>query len=134
MKTAFLLVRAEGRVYALPVDCVLEVDDVGDVMPVPSRQPALRGVTQLRGRLVPLVHLGALLAGHPAPPERGATQVVTQAGDRRVALEVDDAEAVIRERPLALPRGERAAWAAGVTRRAGALVPILDVEALCDRI
>jgi chemotaxis signal transduction protein len=130
----YLVVAVDGKAFALPVGQVIEVGDLGDVMPVPTRQPAMRGVTQLRGRMLPVVHLGALMRSGAAPPERGHTQVVTRIGDRRVAFEVDEADAVIREVALPLPRGERTAWATGVTRRAGAMVPILDVEALCDKI
>jgi len=98
----------------------------------------VRGVTPLRGRLVPLVHLGALLGERPPPAERGRAAVLVQLGAgeglRQVALEVDDADDVVRETALPVPRGESLPWAAGVARRRGALVPILDLDALGDRI
>jgi chemotaxis signal transduction protein len=51
-----------------------------------------------------------------------------------VAFEVDDANDVVREAALPVPRGESLPWAAGVARRRGALVPILDLDALGGRI
>src|SRR6184192_1843148 len=90
------------------------------------------------GRLVPLVHLGALLGERPPPAERGRAAVLVQLGAgeglRQVALEVDDADDVVRETALPVPPGESLPWAAGVARRRGALVPILDLDALGDRI
>jgi len=124
----YLLVRAEGKPYGLPLARVLEVGDLGEVLEVP------RGLTPLRGRLVPLVHLGALLGERPPPAERGHTAVLVALGERSVAFEVDDADDVVREAMLPVPGGESLPWAAGVARRMGTLVPILDLDALGDRI
>ena len=137
----YLLVRSEGKSYGLPVGRVLEVGDATEVLSVPSKMPAVRGLTPLRGRLVPLVHLGAFLTGTDAPPLAAApnavrTVVLVELGTsgKQVAFEVDDADAVVREQPLPVPRGQTLPWAAGVAEQAGGLVPILDLDALGDRI
>ena len=130
----YLLVRAEGRAYGLPVGRVLEVADAGQVLEVPRSLPAVRGMTPLRGRLVPLIHLGAFLAGRTPPPELGRTVVLVELRGRQVAFEVDDADAVVREQVMPVPRGHSLPWAVGVANQDGALVPILDLEALGDRI
>ncbi len=122
----------------MPLGRVLEVGDLGEVLDVPRRLPAMRGVTPVRGRLVPLVHLGALMGQRAAPPDLGQAAVLVELGAgegrRHVAFEVDDADDVIREAPLPVPRGESLPWASGVARRRGALVPILDLEALGDHL
>lgn len=136
----YLLVRSEGKAYGLPVGRVLEVGDATEVLAIPRKLPAVRGLTPLRGRLVPLIHLGAFLAGREAPalPESGSRTIVLVqlgvGGDRQVAFEVDDADAVVREQPLPVPRGQSLPWAAGVAERESGLVPILDLDALGDRI
>jgi purine-binding chemotaxis protein CheW len=131
----YLLVRADRRPYGLPVQRVLEVGDVTDVLEVPRATPALRGLTPVRGRLLPLVHLGALLGGRAAPPERGRSRVVVALrGGRAAALEVDDAEEVVREDPLPVPPGHDLPWASGVARRAEGLVPVLDLDRLEERL
>ncbi|OLC02371.1 MAG: hypothetical protein AUH78_01360 [Gemmatimonadetes bacterium 13_1_40CM_4_69_8] len=138
MSRGYLLVRVDGKAYGLPLARVLEVGDLGEVLDVPRALAAVRGVTPLRGRLVPLVHLGALLGERSPPAERGRAAVLVQLGAgeglRQVALEVDDADDVVRETALPVPPGESLPWAAGVARRRGALVPILDLDALGDRI
>jgi chemotaxis signal transduction protein len=135
----YLLVRSEGKAYGLPVGHVLEVGDATEVLAIPRKLPAVRGLTPLRGRLVPLIHLGALLAGReaPVPDASGARTVVLVelgASGRQVAFEVDDADAVVREQPLPVPRGQSLPWAAGVAEQPSGLVPILDLDALGDRI
>ncbi|HEX9611356.1 MAG TPA: chemotaxis protein CheW [Gemmatimonadales bacterium] len=135
MSRGYLLVRVDGRLLGLPLTGVLEVSDVAELLDAPRAVPAVRGLTTLRGRLVPLVHLGALLGGRSAPDQRGRTAVLVRLGQRQVAFEVDDADEVVREDPMPVPRGEHLPWAAGVARpRPGALVPILDLDALADRI
>ncbi len=134
----YLLVRVAGQHYGLPLARVLEVGDLGEVLDVPRALAAVRGVTPLRGRLVPLIHLGALLGERAPPPERGRAAVLVQLGAgegiRHVAFEVDDADDVVREAALPVPRGESLPWAAAVARRKGVLVPILDLDALGDRL
>src|SRR6266481_4449077 len=71
MSRGYLLVRVEGKAYGLPLARVLEVGDLAEVLDVPRALPAMRGLTPLRGRLVPVVHLGALLGERTPPPERG---------------------------------------------------------------
>ncbi len=138
MSRGYLLVRVDGRAYGLPLARVLEVGDLSDVLDVPRVLPAMRGLTPLRGRLVPLVHLGALMGARPAPAERGRTTVLVEIGAgegaRQVAFEVDDADDVVREAALPVPQGESLPWASAVARRRGALVPVLDLDALGDRI
>ena len=137
----YLLVRSEGKPYGLPVSRVLEVGDATEVLNIPRKVRSVRGLTTLRGRLVPLVHLGAFLNGADVPPaERNAvrTVVLVELGTagKQVAFEVDDVDAVVREQPLPVPRGQALPWAAGVAElgAGGGLVPILDLDALGDRI
>ena len=128
------MVRVDGRPYGLPLGPVLEVGDLGEVLDVPRALPSVRGLTPARGRLVPLIHLGALLRNQPLPAERGGAMVLVDIGGRLVELEVDDADEVVREAPLPVPPGEALPWASGMGRRDGGLVPILDLEALGERI
>jgi len=136
----YLLVRSEGKAYGLPVAGVLEVGDTTEILAIPRTLPAVRGLTPLRGRLVPLIHLGAFLTGREAPAARAGegprTIVLVELGTRgrQVAFEVDDADAVVHEQPLPVPRGQSLPWAAGVAEQEGGLVPILDLDALGDRI
>ena len=135
----YLLVRAGGQPYGLPVARVLEVGDATEVLNIPRKVPSVRGLTPLRGRLVPLVHLGAFLSGGDIPVAEGTavrTVVLVELGasGKQVAFEVDDVDAVVREQPLPVPRGQALPWASGVAELQGGLVPILDLDALGDRI
>jgi chemotaxis signal transduction protein len=129
----WLLVRAGGRRVGLALDQVIEVLDLGPVYPVPSTEPAVRGVTSSRGRLVPLVHLASLLDGR-ASAASGGTAVMVRLGGRRVCLEVDDAEEVLREPGLPVPEDASLPFAVAVARQPDGIVPLLDLTAIGARI
>lgn len=129
-----LLVRSAGRRYGLPLEHLSEVIDAEAVFPVPASEPALRGLMTVRGRLLPLVHLGAFVAGEAAPAQAGEVAVVVRAGDRELCLEVDEAETVLRAEVLAGRSDARTAWATGVIRDETGLVPLLDVPGLVGRL
>jgi chemotaxis signal transduction protein len=128
------LVRAGGRRVGLQVAQVIEVAQLGTVHRVPVLEPAVRGVMAVHGRMVPVVHLGSLLAGKPCPAETGGVAVVVLLDGRRVCLEVDEAEILVREPALPVPPGEALPWAVGVARHPDGLVPLLDLSALSSRL
>jgi chemotaxis signal transduction protein len=127
----WLLVRAGERRVGLMLDQVVEVLDLGPVHPVPSLDPAVRGVTSSRGRIVPLVHLATLLGGTGG---QGGTAVLVSLDTRRVCVEVDDAEEVLREPGLPVPPDVSLPFAVAVARRPDGVVPLLDLTAVGTRI
>ena len=130
----WLLVRAGGRRVGLALDQVVEVLDLGPVYPVPSTEPSVRGVTTSRGRIVPLVHLASLLEGGGGTTSGGGTAVMVRLGGRRMCIEVDDAEEVLREPGLPVPSDVSLPFAVAVARQGDGVVPLLDLTALGDRI
>ena len=133
-REGWLLVRAGGRTVGLALEQVIEVLDLGPVYPVPSTEPAVRGVTSSRGHIVPLVHLASLLEGRAEPAAGGGTAVMVQLGGRRICLEVDDAEEVLREPGLPVPPDVSLPFAVAVVRREDGIIPLLDLTAIGARI
>lgn len=129
----YLLLRAEGATYGFRVADVEQVVDLGDVYAAPGVVPAVRGVTPISGRLVPLVHLVALLTQGTPPSEYRPTGVVARCADGRVVFEVDDVDAVIAEDPLPVPDGWLVPWASGVAP-GRKLIPIVDLAVLAERL
>jgi chemotaxis signal transduction protein len=130
----FLLVRVDQRRLGLLLDQVLEVIQLNEVHPVPVIESAVRGLIAVHGRMLPLIHLGSLLEGTPRPDRTGSVGVVVTVAGRRVCLEIEDAELLVREAVLPVPAGEALPWAVGVARYADGLVPVLDLPALSSRL
>jgi chemotaxis signal transduction protein len=130
----FLLVRTGAGPVGLLLEDVLEVSNLPESFTVPTNASALRGVTLARGRLVPLVHLGAFLTGGQAPAERGATLVLVGLGEHGLGLEVDEADILTRQALLPVPEDQSLPWARSVVRREDGLVPILNLNSLRERL
>ncbi|HET7599913.1 MAG TPA: chemotaxis protein CheW [Gemmatimonadales bacterium] len=131
---AVLVVRAGERRVALALADLVEVVEPTVPVAVPAREPALRGLTTVRGRLVPLVHLGALLDGTSCPAALGEAAVVIAVGGRRVCLEVDAVEEVLRAAALPAAPAEALPLTTCIARVDGGWLPILDVPALGVRL
>jgi chemotaxis signal transduction protein len=129
----FLLVRKGSRLVGLELAHVVEVMQVNSIHPVPSREPAVRGVADVHGRITPVLHLGALLEAEVLPADFGNLVVVVMVDGRKVCLEIDEAQLVVREPALPVPAGSTLPWAIGVARRPEGLVPLLDLTALSSR-
>ena len=129
---AWLLVRAGGRLVGLALARVVEVLEPDAVHPVPSSDPAVRGVTSIRDRLLPVIDLGMLLGGDAA--DRGGVGVVVELGGTRLCLQVEDAEEVLLGAGLPIPHGATLPWAIAVARHRNRLVPLLDIDVLGTRI
>jgi chemotaxis signal transduction protein len=129
----FLLVRVDRRRLGLQLNQVLAVVSVGEVHSVPVVDAAVRGLVRTGGAMLPLVHLGSLLDKSPPAGPSNVGVVLALAG-RRVCLEVDDAEVLVREPMLPVPPGEALPWAVGVARYQDGLVPILDLTAISSRL
>jgi chemotaxis signal transduction protein len=130
----FLLVRTGARRVGLELSHVLGVTSLGAVHPVPSVEAAVRGVAALQGKMVPVIHLGALLEGVACPPELTGIGVLVSVDGSRLCLEVDDAELLVRDSALPVPPGTTLPWAFGVAKHADGLVPLLDLSAISSRL
>jgi len=131
---AWLEIEVGGRRMGLPVADVIEVGEIGAYLTAPSLVAAVRGVTESRGRLVPLLHLGAFLAGTSAPEARGTATVLVRAAGRPICLEVDDAFVVQRGDVLPAVNVPGLPYASAVARQEDGTVPILDLNLLGERL
>jgi purine-binding chemotaxis protein CheW len=123
-----LLARVRDERYAFPVHAVREVARSLDVTPVPGAPPAVRGVHNLRGEVIPVLDLSTLL-GMGGGDAQGV--VVAEQGDRRAGLTVDELLDVT-ELPEKLEPAE--APLAGSAVLDGELVGVLDVGAVLDAV
>jgi chemotaxis signal transduction protein len=134
----FLVVRSGAERLGIEMASVEEVVGLGVPAQVPARLPAFRGVVRWRGRHVAVLHLGALVAGGAPPEARGDTALVVVLGGTPVALEVDAVDAVVEDGGASVGGasvgGALAAGASGVWQVGGALVTMLDVGALAERL
>lgn len=124
----YLLARVRDERYAFRVDTVREVARDLEVTPVPGAPPAVRGVHNLRGEVLPVVQLATLLGVGGGEAQ---CVVVAEDGGRRAGLAVDELLDVTD-----LPSGLETAEAplVGSAMVDGDLIGVVDVAAILDAV
>lgn len=123
--------RGESR-YAVETTEVVEVIPLLDPTPVPCTPPAIVGIANHRGRILPLLDLGLLLAAAELRAAETPVAVVVQAVAGRLGIGADAVAGIERidERDV-LPADGGARRGGGVVRGVTrTMVSVLDVEAL----
>jgi chemotaxis signal transduction protein len=91
--TTCVRVRLASEVYAMPVSYVLEVTPFRELVPVPGARPEILGIHSLRGQILPVVDLAALL-GLQRTAAAGHLLVAAEE-DRRAAFTIDEMADVV---------------------------------------
>src|SRR5687768_12326421 len=81
--------RLRGRCYALPPGSVEQVTPVQPIVAVPTVPPHVRGVVHLRGRIIAVVDLAALLGVDGDPEPGGNPRLVVIGGAQPFGFVVD---------------------------------------------
>ena len=94
-----------GARYAIELRWVREVFTLGPVTPVPTAPPAIAGVVNHRGGILPVLDLGQLLAvaGATGAAPGGDRALLTQVEATRAALRIDAVDEVSSLQPGELP-------------------------------
>jgi purine-binding chemotaxis protein CheW len=136
-KRQFLTFRVAQRLYALPAEAVVEVIRVPSAAHVPQAPKALLGVANLRGVVLPLASLRALLDLSEGS-ESAASRAIVLDGGVPVAIVVDAIDAIVtieaaqletEAARFSLEEGERLSGAFSLGDGRGA-AKILDVQGL----
>ncbi len=128
MSAVYLLARVRDERYAFPVEVVREVARGLEVTPVPGAPPAVRGVHNLRGEVIPVVELAMLLGLGGGEAQ---SVVVAEHAGRRAGLAVDE---LLDVTELADELETAEAPLAGAALVDGELVGVVDVGAILDAL
>lgn len=128
-----LVFARSGSAYAIAAATVVEIAPMTEPTPLPWAPPAVLGVVNHRGRIVPLVDVARLMPHTDGADGEGGFAVVVAVGAAAVALRADAVTGVERIAQEDLRAGaelgidDRETLVEGVTP---ALAAILDVAAL----
>lgn len=89
------VMKVGGEQYAISTVAVREVVPVQRITRVPGTAPSLVGVTNVRGRVVPVVDLRRRLGFPPAALGKLSRMVLVEHGGEEAGLLVDEMEGVI---------------------------------------
>lgn len=126
--------RVSQERYALPLSAVREVVVPGVMSRVPRAPAAVRGIMNLRGRVVTVVDLGTLLAVAPLPAEAQGTPlgkvVLLDRGRRDLGILVGEVDAIVAIDEVGVAPGVAMPAVRGVARVGEQALTVLAADGL----
>lgn len=118
--------------YAVPIGNVREIVNPSPLTELPHAPPAVSGVLDHRGEVVPIIDLRARFGLAPSPASRRTKWILIEVEGRSVGLTVDRVSGVFGvsdelRPPPALGAGDDSRGIVGVVPHQGTLVFVLDV-------
>jgi purine-binding chemotaxis protein CheW len=115
--------RVGAESYAVPVENVLEVADLGELAPVPGAPSSILGVRNMRGQVLPVIDLATVFG--VARNDGSGRLVIAEDGGRRAGLAIDEVTDV-GDLPGAVQEAD-SQFLAGTALADGELVGVIDV-------
>ncbi|HPI41058.1 MAG TPA: chemotaxis protein CheW [Pseudobdellovibrionaceae bacterium] len=91
----YLTFQIKEEFYGLPIETVREINRVGDITPVPKTPPFVRGVMNLRGKIIPVVCLRSKFMMEEQSYTRDTCIIVIDAEIGQVGMIVDAVRDVV---------------------------------------
>jgi purine-binding chemotaxis protein CheW len=140
---SLLLFRLGDEWYAVPIESVREIYNDYEVTPIPGVPDYIPGIVNIRGEIVSVTDLGALMR-IPARPEavvvEQASAIVASTEECVSALLVAEIGDIVEvaadalEPPLAVADRGQADWVSGSIYLDGRLVGVIDLEKILTPI
>lgn len=134
----FLTFQLGGQEYGLEILMVQEIKGLSAITRIPNTPPHLKGVTNLRGAVVPIIDLRLRFGIEERPYDHFTVFIIATVGSRVVGLVVDAVEDVIDLPPEAIqPVPELTAQLGGAYVRGIAhvqerLIALLDIPRIVE--
>lgn len=131
-----VVVRVAGELYGIEITAVQEIIRVPAITRVPNTSMSILGVTNLRGRIVPVMDLRVLLGAEVAETTLASRVVIINQPDGDIGLWVDGVSEVLDVQDADIDPSSTIDWLAdattlrGVAKLDGRLVGLLDMERL----
>jgi len=120
--------------YGIPIERVREIIRVGDITRVPEAPPHIRGVTNVRGRILPVVELRSRLGMPPLEIDNRSRILLVEAHERVLGILTDSVGETLKlPTPSIAPPPEEVLsvhtdYIVGVGRMAARLIILLDLD------
>lgn len=125
-----------GEIYALDIAAIHEIILMPEITHIPRTTPDIRGVINLRGKIVPILELRARLGLPQVEQTRNTRIIVVEYSEMTVGMIVDDVVGVVRlpesnvESPSQLITELNNDFIRGVGRHEEQLLILLDIQKL----
>ena len=131
-----VLFRVDDSEYVVPAADVLQLESFTSTTKVPGAPPYVRGLAQIRGKVVPVIDLRARFGLPPIEPTLDTRIILLSHGTRTVGLLADTAREVVRiaKEEVHAPSDVLSAHGGGfvqsIARSGRRILMVLDMEKL----
>lgn len=129
-----VIFRLAEEYFALDIQAVQEIVRMQTITSIPGSDPWVEGITNLRGRVVPVLDLRVRCGVEAAPPTTEMRIVVVSASEGMVGLIVDSVSEVMRipsdqvEPPSTLVSAASNSYLRGIAKLEDRLVSLMDLS------
>jgi purine-binding chemotaxis protein CheW len=91
----YLTFLLKSETYGIPIGCVREINRVGEITPVPRTPEFIKGVFNLRGKIIPVINLREKLGIKAIPFDRDTCTIVVETEGGQIGCIVDAVKEVV---------------------------------------
>ena len=134
----FLVFFLDGQEFAIPIRHVVDIINVQPVTRVPSCPPFVRGITNLRGKVIPIIDMRLRFGKEEQEYDDRTCIIVVELDDISVGLIIDSVSEVITlgdddiAPPPSFNHVSGARFVAGIGKTENGIKLILDCGAVLD--
>lgn len=135
----YLNFRLDEKYYAFPLLKVREIIRLTDITPVPRTSEYIRGIINLRGKIIPVFDLRRRFGIHPIPDTSISCIIVVDVDDIEVGVVVDSVAQVAVfssdeiERAPAFSQNEQTNYILGIGKCPSYVTLLLDIQYLLQK-
>ncbi|BBI35770.1 chemotaxis protein CheW [Cohnella abietis] len=130
----YVVVGLNSEKYALSISEVQEIIKVQPLTDVPCNKPYVKGVINLRGKIVPVIGLASRFGVAEALPSSSDRIVIVSSGEEDIGIWVDSVEQVALFEEILPPTdsgiGATQSFLSGLARLNDRLVSVLDLHSV----
>ncbi len=133
-KNKFITFRLGEQAYAFEIRFVGEIIGIQKITPIPDVPDYVKGVFNLRGRVIPAVDVRVRLKLKERPYDDRTCIIVTQVRNEMVGLIVDTVDEVLQilpeeiEQPPSLKKEQKTQYMQGLAKKEQEVIILLNVE------
>lgn len=131
-----IIFKLENEYFGCDLRTLREIHRPVPITPVPKAPSHIRGVSNLRGIIMPVIDLRKRLGFPQARQDKDSRVMVVEAGEEHIGFEIDGVREVIKTDPSAIMpfdgtldfKGKEAVW--GMLRQPGGIITLLNLKSL----
>lgn len=133
VENKYVIFKLDQEYYGLPIDSVISIEKMGQTTRVPNAPDYVKGVTNLRGEVIPIVDLRKKLGMKPKELDRNSRIIVVSLNEIIVGLIVDASSEVLEidkediDKPPTNEKEEFTEYVNGIGKTKERLVILLDL-------